>query len=67
MGSPQDQRFSDDGATRYLIMHYGCGFRIEPPENPGDGWTAKSLSGNDRLIEAGTAGELESKLRLILG
>ena len=48
-------------------MHYGCGFRIEPPENPGDDWTAKSLSGNDRLIEAGTACELETKLRLILG
>jgi hypothetical protein len=67
MDSPRDQRFSDDGAMRYLIMRYGCGFRIEPPENPGDGWTAKSLSGNDRLIEAGTACELETKLRLILG
>lgn len=67
MGSPRDQRFSDDGAMRFLIMRYGCGFRIEPPENSGDSWTAKSLSGNDRLIEAATAGELESKLRLILG
>lgn len=65
--SPRDQRFSDDGAMRYLVMRYGCGFRIDAPDNPGDGWTAKSLSGNDRLIEAGTAVELESKIRLVLG
>ena len=52
---------------RYLVVRYGCGFRIEAPENPGDGWTAKSLFGNDRLIEAGTPVELETKIRLILG
>ena len=52
---------------RYLVVRYGCGFRIEAPENPGDGWTAKSLSGNVRLIEAGTAVELESKIRLVIG
>lgn len=67
MESPRDQRFSDDRAAKYLTARYGCGFHIEPPENPGDDWIAKPVSGNDRLIEAGTAGELESKIRLITG
>ena len=52
---------------KYLTTRYGCGFRIEPPENPGDGWIARALSGNRRSIEAGTAGELESKIRLVIG
>jgi hypothetical protein len=66
MESPKDQRFSDDRAVKYLTTRYGCGFRIEPPENPGDGWIARPLSGNRRSIEAGTAGELESKIRLVI-
>jgi hypothetical protein len=67
MESPKDQRFSDDRAMKYLTTRYGWGFDIEPPENPGEGWTAKPLSGNGRLLEAGTASELESKIRLIIG
>jgi hypothetical protein len=67
MDSPKDQRFSDDRAMKYLTSRYGCGFHIEAPENLSDGWIAKPLSGNHRLIEAGTADELESKIRLIIG
>jgi hypothetical protein len=52
---------------KYLTARYGYGFHIEPPENTGDGWIAKPLSGNHRLIEATTAGELECMIRLIIG